>query len=149
MRTTFLCLAVLFLVPRVDAAPAPAPGRAAKEKLEALKKRLPAVVGDWLKEKGNRNWFPADWTCNPELRVLRRVGSERAKAVVLFKILDQNGRQGRDDVLLTIFLTYQDGCWTTEQFEDVSRDSRLPKLRPTFAFLMLAIDEAAEKQGTK
>jgi hypothetical protein len=47
-------------------------------------------------------------------------------------------------MLLTHFLTYQDGCWTTEQFEVFSPDD-LPRMRKRLAFLMPAIDEAAEK----
>src|SRR5262249_42019211 len=107
MRTTFLCLAVLFLVPHVDAAPAPGEGRAAKEKLESLKKRLPDLLGAWLEKKENCTWLPGDWTCKPELRVLRRVGPERAKAVILLTAFDTKGGPMRNrDVLLTVFLLY-------------------------------------------
>jgi hypothetical protein len=47
-------------------------------------------------------------------------------------------------MLLTISLTYYEGCWTIEHSEATGRlkDSAA---RPTFSFLMLAIDEAAEK----
>jgi hypothetical protein len=44
MRATYLCLIALVVVPHVGAAPAPATGLKAKEKLEALKKRLPALL---------------------------------------------------------------------------------------------------------
>jgi hypothetical protein len=148
MRSTLLCLSVLFLVPHVDAAPAPEPGLKAKEKLETLKKKLPALVGDWLKENENIRWFSYQRTYSPKLRVMRRVGPDRAKAVILFEAFDKNGARARYyDALLTVFLTYQDGCWTTERFEEVIHISN--EKRPTFAYLMLAIDEAAEKQGTK
>jgi hypothetical protein len=145
MRSTLLCLAVLFLVPHVDAAPAPAPGRAAKEKLEALKKKLPDLVSDWQKE--NPGFVSSQGTFSPELRVMRRVGPDRAKAVILFAAFDKNGARAPDyEIMLTVFLTYQDGCWTTERFE-VSRPRRasINVPHPNFAFLMLAIDEAAEK----
>jgi len=49
MRTMFLCLAVLLVVPPAEAAPAPDPSRKAKEKLGALKKRLPDIVKAWAK----------------------------------------------------------------------------------------------------
>jgi hypothetical protein len=75
---------------------------------------------------------------------VRRPG--RAKAVVLFAATDENGKRARNlDVVLTITLSYQDGCWTTEQCEAASRGEVEGDLRGTFAFLMLAIDEAAEK----
>jgi hypothetical protein len=145
MRVTLTGLTVLLLIPHVDAAPAPASDRAAKEKLETLKKRLPDLMSDWLKKKENGDWLPDKFTCNPELRVLRRVGPDRAKAVILFAMVDDMGARALDfDVLLTVFLTYQDGCWTTERFEVVSRVNE-PAARPSLAFLMLAIDEATEK----
>jgi hypothetical protein len=53
MRATFLCFAILLVVPHLVAAPAPDSDRLPKQKLEALKKRLPDLVGDWLKETGN------------------------------------------------------------------------------------------------
>ena len=91
-------------------------------------------------------WFNKAWTTKADLRVLRRVGPDRAKAVVLFKALDHNDRHRVErDVLLTIFLSYQDGCWTTERFETASRGGWEERHRATFAFLMLAIDEVAEK----
>jgi hypothetical protein len=47
-------------------------------------------------------------------------------------------------MLLTIVLSYYEGCWTIERSEVASclKDSAA---RPSFSFLMLAIDEAAEK----
>ena len=44
MRATCLCLAALLVVPYVDAAPAP---DSSKQKLEALKKRLPELLNEW------------------------------------------------------------------------------------------------------
>ena len=82
----------------------------------------------------------------PEVRVLRRVAPERAKAVIRFAASDPNGAGNwRGDVLLTIFLTYQDGCWTTERFEAAGYTDP-GTFRTIFAFLLLAIDEAAEKK---
>jgi hypothetical protein len=48
------------------------------------------------------------------------------------------------ELLLTIYLSYYDGCWTIERSEVAGR-LKNSTVRPTFAFLMLAIDEAAEK----
>jgi hypothetical protein len=50
MRATCLCLALLLLVPRLESAPAPDRDCLPKQKLETLKKGLPNLVGDWLKE---------------------------------------------------------------------------------------------------
>jgi hypothetical protein len=146
MRLTLLFLAVLFIVPHVEAAPVPDSGRAAKTKLEELKKRLPPILDEWLKER-TPNFIHANDTCyKQEVRVLRRVGPERAKAVILLAAADrEDRRQTGRDVLLTIYLSYQDGCWTTEQFEANSQGIDMRPFRDVFAFLMLAIDEAVEK----
>ncbi|HTU22221.1 MAG TPA: hypothetical protein VMG10_29550 [Gemmataceae bacterium] len=147
MRVTFLCCVALLVVPYVDSAPAPVRGLKAKEQLEALKKRLRNFLADWMKEKNQHfDWMGTDWTYKPEVRLLRRVGPERAKVVILFTAADAAGRRDSDrDVLLTIFFAYQDGCWTTEQFEVNICNFGVRPPRATFAFLMLAIDEAAEK----
>jgi hypothetical protein len=145
MRTTWLCLALLFIVPQLESAPAPDRDRLPKQKLEALKRRLPDLVGDWLKETGNISWIPRSYSCNPELRVLRRVSTDRAKLVILFEAFDSKGARAQScDMLLTVFLSYQDGCWTTERSEAARRGENAA-LGQSFAFLMLAIDEAAGK----
>jgi hypothetical protein len=137
MRTTFLCLAILFLVPHVDAAPAPAPGRAAKEKLEALKKKLPDLVSDWLKER----WPPKKAV---EVRVVRMLGPTEAKVVLMSHWADSKGRTNPNDEVFTIFLVYYDGVWSATRFDSswtVKDDFENNAVR----LLMLAIDEAAEK----
>lgn len=146
MRVALIGLIILLTIPHVEAAPAPEPGRAAKEKLGALKKRLPGVLNDWAK---NARWERDDITRTPKLRVLRRVGPARAKAVIHFEAFQQNGARTRYfDVLVTVFLTYQDDCWTTERFEKEVNfrvlENGTTEL-PNFAFLMVDIDEAAEK----
>jgi hypothetical protein len=142
MRITCLCIVAIFTVAQLDAAPAP---DLPKQRLAALKKRLPNTLGDWVKQEGSVNWLTNNWTCTPELRVLRRIAPERAKAVILFAASDQQGvRNWRGDVLVTVFLTYQDGYWTTERFEAVGNTDP-GTFRTTFAFLMLVIDEATEK----
>ncbi|HEY7427088.1 MAG TPA: hypothetical protein VH682_22830 [Gemmataceae bacterium] len=142
MRATLVCLAVMLIVPHIEAAPVPDPGRVGKAKLEELKKKLPDIFGEWKKV---RAWRKNGSYPEPELRVLRRIGPERAKAVLLFPHFGSTGnRVPRHDMLLTIFLCYQDGYWTTERFETFGAESHSYE-RSDFAFLMLAIDEAAEK----
>jgi hypothetical protein len=144
MHATFLCLAAL-----VVAAPAPTPGLKAKERLEALKKRLPDLVDDWLKKRPKDSWITREFTCKPELRLVRQVGTDRAKVVILFTMIDGQGAPfPSQDLLLTIFLSYYDGSWTIERSEVAGRLAG-KSVRPTFAFLMMSIDEAAAKQGTK
>jgi len=144
MRATFLCFVALPIVLPIEAAPAPDRDRLLKQKLEALKKRLPDLVSDWLKKGGKTpDWLPEVCTCNSEVRLLRRVGSDRAKLVILFEAFNDTGTRLRHwDVLLTVFLSFQDGCWTTERFEAARRGEKAT-LGQCFAFLMLAIDEAA------
>lgn len=149
MRPTFLFCVALFVVPLLYAAPAP---DLSKQKLDALKKRLPGLLNDWVNQEDNATWVTTPSsevrvTCKPELRILRRISLNRAKAVVLFAAYADNERFIRQDVVLTAYLIYQDGCWTTDRFEASSRVVDSKNLRPTFAFLIMAIDEAAEKSG--
>ncbi len=76
---------------------------AAKQKLETLKKHPPNLVSDWLKEKVNISWMPRSFSCNPELRVLRRVGPDRAKLVILFEAFDNKGARAQNcDMMLQL-----------------------------------------------
>jgi hypothetical protein len=144
MRVPLLCLVILAVVPCVEAAPAPV--SKAKEKLEALKKRLPDLADDWLKKRPHDGWLLDGWTCKPELRLVRQVSPDRAKVVILFAMYDKKGAPWPvQDLLLTIFLSYYDGHWTIERSEVAGRLNDARAVRPTFAFLMLVIDEAAEK----
>jgi hypothetical protein len=103
MRTTFLCLAVLLVDPHADAAPAPAPDRAAKEKLEALKKRLPNIVRSWAKER----WYDS---AAVEVRFVRMLGPTQAKVVLMSRMADKKGRPDHlNDKVFTIFLVFYGG----------------------------------------
>jgi hypothetical protein len=143
MRT--FCLAVLLIAANVGAAPAPESSMGARQKLEVLRKRLPSVVEKWLKDELSLYWLPKTWTCKPEVRLVRRVGPERAKVVICFKTFDEKGaRQTNGNLLLNVFLNFHDGCWTTESFESFGYNN-VAYMRTTFAFLALAIDEIAEQ----
>lgn len=134
MRTTFLCVAVMFFVPQVDATPAPAPGAKAKEKLEALKKRLPDVVRSWAKER----WYPS---ATVEVRVVRMLGLSQAKVVMMSR---EKETASANDKVFTIFLDFYDGYWSAIRF-DGSWSAKNVFENRNMPFLMLAIDEAAEK----
>jgi hypothetical protein len=133
MRVTLLCCVALLVVPFVDAAPARAPGREAKEKLEALKKRLPDVVRSWTKER----WSKGEAV---EVRIVRMLGPSQAKVVLLSRGTDPFGRPSPDnDKVFTIFLNFYGGIWSTTRLDGSAQDACENR------FLMLAIDEAAEK----
>lgn len=134
MRTTVLCVAVMFIVSRVDAAPAPAPGLKAKETLEALKKRLPDVVRAWAKER----WYPNE---KVEVRVVRMLGPSQAKVVLMSR---EKESASANDKVFTIFLDFYDGYWSTIRF-DASWAAKNDFENRNVRFLMLAIDEAVEK----
>jgi hypothetical protein len=134
MRATFLCLASLVVVLPADAAPAPTPGLKAKEKLETLKKRLPDVVGSWAKER----WYPSETV---EVRVVRMLGPSQAKGVMLSR---QRGPASANDKVVTIFLDFYDDVWSATRFEG-SWPAKNDFENRNVRFLMLAIDEAAEK----
>jgi len=144
MRATLLCLVALLVVPYVDAAPAPAPGLKAKEKLRALKKRLPAVLERWVKERKVGHPF----TYTPVLRRVRAIGVAEAKVVVHLHLRDDHGKVSDSaEYMLTVYLTYYDGLWTAVRFQWSYPD--IHKINDNWTdaahFLMDAIDEAAEK----
>src|SRR5215469_12595754 len=95
-------------VPGPDAPPPPLrPGRAAKEKLETLKKRLPYVVSSWAKER----WYD---NCTVEVRVVRMLGPTEAKVVLMSRWADPKGRPDPPkDTVFTIFLDFYEGVWST------------------------------------
>src|SRR5215212_8856854 len=113
--------ALLLTALALPAAPAP---DLAKQRLEAFGKRLPAVVSDWAKDPANVLNRPyQDYTFKPEVRLLRRLAPERAKATLRFAASDRKrgGRSPDYDLMVTIFLCFQDGCWTAERFEPYGR----------------------------
>jgi hypothetical protein len=141
MCTLLPCLAVIFATAQLDAAPAPAPNNKAKEKLEALKKRLPVVLDAWVKERS----VTQSVNLIPVLRRVRLIGDGQAKVVVHLHSRNEAG-QASDSALfmVTIYLSFYDGLWTTTRFEwgGYRREKRWEESTP---FLMDAIDEAAEK----
>jgi hypothetical protein len=150
MRLACLALALLLTFSTAGAAPAPDPGREAVKELEKLKKRLPEIFAAWLANDGrflqNVNLRVREGeSYKPELRLLRRIGPDRAKVVFLLAAIEKDGKRREDwDEMVTIFLSFQDGCWTTERIDTLTvLDNRFQRL--FLARLMLAIDEAAEK----
>ena len=124
------------------AAPAPPASRTeatARTRLEALKKRLPALVDAWKKKR----WYDSETV---KVRLVRLTGTNEAKITLLSEAIDpRTGRSDpNQDKALTIHLRYYDGAWTSTRFEatwPASNDWSNKAAR----FLMLAIDEASEK----
>ena len=117
-------------------APAPAerasdPDLAARKGLESLRKRLPGVVAAWAKER----WYKGDPV---RLRLVRRVGPAEAKLTL------RMGDDPKTDELLTIYLRYHDGLWTTTRFES-TWEGRSSFNDRAARFLMLGIDESGSK----
>lgn len=85
LRLSLAVLAVLSAVSVAQAAPAPAPDREAKEKLEALKKRLPGVFEAWAKahpygwESNDETGTQQSWRQALTLRRSRLVASDEAR----------------------------------------------------------------------
>jgi hypothetical protein len=135
-------LAVLLAGPFAAAAQAPAPDREAKVKLEALKKRLPGVLDAWMKAHPLRG-TTGDRTFWKEVLVLRRarlVASAEAK-LTFYSYRETGGvRATTPSHILTVFLKYHDGLWTTTSYRGGDPYPR------GVDFLLDAIDEAAEKK---
>jgi hypothetical protein len=138
MRASLVSLVVILAATQLEAAPAPNTTRKAKEKLEALKKRLPDIVSSWAKER----WYQTETV---EVRVVRMLGPTQAKVVLLSQASDdQGGRKPYQDKVFTIFLDFYDGIWSSTRF-DASWPATNHFENSSVRFLMLAIDEAGEK----
>jgi hypothetical protein len=147
MRTAGPALVLLLAFSTAGAAPAPDPGREAVKELEKLKKRMPDIVAAWMKKEGASFVAPLPGSSyTPELRLLRRISPDRAKGVILLAAIAATGKRNEEcDEILSVFLSYQDGCWTTERIETVAHRLDHWQHRLFLARLMLAIDEASEK----
>jgi hypothetical protein len=143
-RTALVVLAVMLAVPLAQAAPVPEPGREAKERLEALKKRMPGVLDAWMKaypyEGRDRG---VTWTAVFVLRRVRLVSGAEAKLTFHARKAGAAVAAAPEHIL-TVFLKYHDGLWTTVsyQWSDRGRMQRWEGID----FLLDAIDEAAEKK---
>jgi hypothetical protein len=138
----FTFLAVLAALPAADKAPSQA--KEAKAKLEALKKRLPAVVNAWAKEYELMFLVRVEEGyifSVPVLKRTRATSETEAKVTIHFLRRVDEKLVGDPKGILTIFLKYYDGLWTALRFEwtfDAGYNSAAH-------FLLDAIDEAAEK----
>jgi hypothetical protein len=130
-----LAPALLALALFAPAAPA-ADDTKAKETFEGLKRRLPGVVAEWAKKSGR--WDPKR---EAVVELVRRLAADEAKVVIVLKGLDGMGKPDPlyDDVV-TIYLRYYDGAWTTTRYDS----SWTPTVYGNKAvrFLMLAIDKS-------
>ena len=141
-RPALVVLAVLFIGSLAPAAPVPDPSREAKERLEALTKRLPDVLDAWMKAYPVRG-ITADrvnWTQVFVLRRARLVASAEAKLTFYSYTETAGVRETVPRHIMTVFLKYHDGLWTTTTYQCGDLYTR------AVDFLLDAIDEAAEKK---
>jgi hypothetical protein len=131
-------LAALVLCGQTRPAPTPDADRDAKARLEALKKRLPALVAGWAKKR----WYAS---AKVKVQVARLTAPAEAKLTLLSEAYDGDGRRDLDnDHVLTIHLRYHDGAWLTARF-DASWQPADHWSNRAVRFLMLAIDESEGK----
>ncbi len=134
--TTFLL--VLVLVPNVMADSDKLDVEAAA-KLNVLKKRLPDILTDWNKKHypfANENYYP-------QLCFIRRPSATTAKITFLMKHRDAGYEASGQ--LVSIYLNYYDGAWTTTRKEVEWKTSNVEYANDQLHYLMLAIDEFDEK----
>jgi hypothetical protein len=130
------CLFTLaLLAPAVSAAPAPDP---AKQKLEAMKKKLSEVVKEWGEAHAHKVGQMGQG--HAKLRLARQVSPTEAKVSVL---VWPEARGEVDGVAVTILLRYYDGSWTTTRYEGDWGDA--PGAANAVRVLMMAVDELGEK----
>jgi hypothetical protein len=111
MKLLFSALAVtalaLAFAALVRSAPIPESERLAREKLAALKDKLPDMLQALKKRVRKEEYTPV--AVGP-----RRLGLTEAKLTVEFRYADKAGkRYPEDDYFLTVFLRYHDGAWLT------------------------------------
>jgi hypothetical protein len=143
-RTTRLTVWALALVtalalcPEGRTAPAPAPDldRAAKARLEALKKRLPGMLSAWVKR------WPVHAEAEP--RLVRPLGGGEAKVTVLLHAVDGAGRRRPwEEEVFSLYLRYNGARWTATRFVAPWPTTAAAHNRAVH-LLMLALDESEE-----
>jgi hypothetical protein len=133
-RMTAPLLTLVLLAPAVSAAPPP---DQAKEKLDALKKKLPEIARKWIKDM-------TVFQDQVEIKLVRQIGPTEAKTTLLFPYIDHRGiHQPKNDEMLTIHLRYYEGIWTSTGYQ--ASWGRMEWKELAVHKLMLAIDELGEK----
>jgi hypothetical protein len=139
-KVSFLAVlvALLALFGGLGAAPAPDPDPLAKEKLEVLRKRLPRVVSDWV---GNSDRYGLVDQETMMVKTMRRISDSESRITFEVRVRDEKlAKIELHSELLTIYLRYYDGFWTTNRFE-ATWEANKTRLNKSARFLMEAIDE--------
>src|SRR5262249_20753570 len=133
-RTVPSLLTLVLVAAGVSAAPAPD----AKEKLAALKKKLPNVAQEWW-ERNAGSFGGVSTMPQPEVRLARQISPTEAKVTVLLTSVSQEP--------LTIYLHYYDCNWTSTRYEGKWKEANTQHEDAISAIrrLMLAIDELGDK----
>jgi hypothetical protein len=148
MRTACPALILLLAVSNAHAAPAPDLGRKAREKLQALEKRLPDAIDAWAKAYLGRATVTGDGhtrSCSARLRRVRALADDEAKVVVAVYHEWDGKRDPHPNHLLAVYLKSYDGQWTAQRYSWGGYPIGGFLSSEVADFLMDAIDEAAEK----
>jgi hypothetical protein len=147
-----LALAVA-LVPTVVAADEKLEAEAAA-KLNQLKKRLPGILREWHKnyppvreeQYGLGEPEQKPYKVTLKLRFVRRTSPTTAKITFLLETRWPELKIVNTEQLISIYLSYYDGVWTTTGMEVAGFTREVEYARDQVRrYLMLAIDELDEK----
>ena len=119
---------------------------AAAVQLARLKAQIPELLAKWVSDNEDQIGpeTGTQYQRIPEILLLRRIDAHRAKATILLaaKLGDERDRAG--DVLLTLFFSYGDKCWTVTQFQIAGKTSAR-EFSSAVSFLVAAIDQASSE----
>jgi hypothetical protein len=111
----------------------------AAEKLDVLKKHLPSMLEDWNKH----NYFFGDDKHITKLRFIRCTSPTTAKLTFVLEYKEEADRNSRQ--IVSIYLQYYDGAWTTTSKEVEWETSNPENANRRLHHLMLLIDEFGQK----
>jgi hypothetical protein len=142
-------LTLAFVFPsRIQAAPDKLDVEA-KAKLEVLKKRFPTIVATWVRKHSPvfSGLGEGTYQYTAKVRFIRRTSATTAK--ITFALEDPRELRDEDNTggLVSIYLSYYDGLWTTTRMESVLGSRMKPYLsdEKVRRYLLLAIDEMGDK----
>jgi hypothetical protein len=110
----------------------------AKKTLQNLKGELPKIVSDLV--KAEKSFGKPIFDCSPadvHVKVVRQISVSEAK--ITFEIVDESNRKS----IITMFLVYYEGKWTTVRHEATLKGS-LGGFQDLLPILALTVDEFFE-----
>jgi hypothetical protein len=133
-----IVLTALILAGFAYSGPAELADQSAHENLSKLKGSLPSILAHWDREE---RWFPGSQVQN---LVIRRMSPLEARITIAFHFVDggRGSPEREHKEIITIYLRFFDGMWTTTHYEATWGVSE--HQNRAFRFLMVAIDQSAE-----